>query len=82
MAVVDGVRLPLAWRDARERIRVARALERSPWCDWVFARGEACLTKVRAVVAVATPENDPRWASAMLCLETSRASVAPISPTR
>ena len=54
-------------RDARDRIRVGRRLRRRPWCDWVFARGDACYTKLRAAMAVraGVPGDDVRWAATL-----------------
>ena len=43
---------------ARERVRVARALEELPLIDAAFARGEISYSKVRAMTRVATPENE------------------------
>ncbi len=56
----------LAWRigldtaTARERVRVARALESLPHIDEAFGRGELSYAKVRAITRVATPATEPR----------------------
>jgi hypothetical protein len=43
---------------ARERVRMARALEELPKISETMARGELSYSKVRALVRVATPENE------------------------
>ncbi len=43
---------------AREKVRVARALEALPQIDASFASGEVSYSKVRAMTRVATPENE------------------------
>jgi hypothetical protein len=43
---------------AREKVRVARALEALPLVRSTFARGEVSYAKVRALTRVATPENE------------------------
>ena len=43
---------------ARERVRVARALERLPLISAAMARGALSYSKVRALTRVATPENE------------------------
>jgi hypothetical protein len=43
---------------ARERVRMARALEDLPKISETMARGELSYSKVRALVRVATPENE------------------------
>jgi hypothetical protein len=43
---------------AREKVRVARALEALPQVRSTFARGEVSYAKVRALTRVATPENE------------------------
>jgi hypothetical protein len=43
---------------ARERVRMARALEGLPKISETMARGELSYSKVRALVRVATPENE------------------------
>ena len=54
----------LTWRigmdlgTAREKVRVARALESLPYISESFSRGEISYSKVRAVTRVATPENE------------------------
>src|SRR5580765_8824107 len=56
----------LSWRvgldlgAARERVRVAHALEALPRLAEVFARGELSYAKVRALTRVATPETEAR----------------------
>ncbi len=56
----------LAWRvgldvgAARERVRVARALEKLPKLAAALARGELSYAKVRALTRVATPETEER----------------------
>ena len=56
----------LSWRvgldlgAARERIRVARALETLPRLAAALARGELSYAKVRALTRVATPESEER----------------------
>jgi hypothetical protein len=56
----------LAWRagldlhTARERVRVARALETLPRLSEALARGELSYSKVRALTRVATPETEVR----------------------
>jgi hypothetical protein len=65
-ASFDGCERWLAWRcgvspaEAREYVRVARALEELPAIRAVFARGELTYTKVRALTRVATPECEER----------------------
>jgi len=56
----------LSWRvgldlgAARERVRVARALETLPLLAQALARGELSYAKVRALTRVATPETEAR----------------------
>ena len=56
----------LSWRigldlgAARERVRVARALETLPLLAEALARGELSYAKVRAITRVATPETEER----------------------
>src|SRR5437016_6847778 len=56
----------LSWRvgldlgAARERVRVARALEMLPLLAGALARGELSYAKVRALTRVATPETEER----------------------
>ncbi len=56
----------LSWRigldlgAARERVRVARALEGLPLLSQALARGELSYAKVRALTRVATPETEQR----------------------
>ena len=56
----------LAWRvgldlgAARERVRVARALEKLPKLAAALASGELSYAKVRALTRVATPETEER----------------------
>ena len=45
---------------AREKVRVARALERLPRLSDAMRRGEISYAKVRALSRIATPENEPR----------------------
>lgn len=44
--------------EAREKVRVARALRDLPQIDEAFRTGEASYTKVRAMTRVATPDNE------------------------
>ena len=44
---------------AREKVRVARALESLPLIDGAMARGELSYSKVRALTRVATPATEP-----------------------
>lgn len=48
----------LDMRAARERVRVARALEQLPLITEKFAAGKLSYSKVRALTRVATPENE------------------------
>jgi hypothetical protein len=48
----------LAPRAARERVRVARALESLPLITAAFAAGRLSYSKVRALTRVATPDNE------------------------
>ncbi len=56
----------LSWRTgidlgaAREKVRVAKALERLPGLSRAIQRGEISYAKVRALSRIATPENEPR----------------------
>ena len=56
----------LSWRvgldlgAARERVRVARALEALPLVAEALARGQVSYAKVRAITRVATPETEAR----------------------
>ena len=56
----------LSWRvgldlgAARERVRVARALEALPLLAQALARGQLSYAKVRALTRVATPETEAR----------------------
>ncbi|HEV2055179.1 MAG TPA: DUF222 domain-containing protein [Methylomirabilota bacterium] len=56
----------LSWRvgldlgAARERVRVARALETLPLLAEALARGQVSYAKVRAITRVATPETEAR----------------------
>jgi hypothetical protein len=45
---------------AREKVRVARALEVLPQLSGAMQRGEISYAKVRALTRIATPENEPR----------------------
>jgi Domain of unknown function (DUF222)/HNH endonuclease len=62
----DPVERWAAWRfgvspgEAREVVRVARALQNLPVIQAAFARGELTYTKVRALTRVATPECEAR----------------------
>ena len=57
----------LSWRcgislhAAREKVRVARALDSLPTLAAAFARGRVSYSKVRAVTRVATPSDEKRW---------------------
>ncbi len=46
---------------ARERVRVALALERLPAIEAALAGGQLSYSKVRAVTRVATPETEAEW---------------------
>ena len=46
---------------AREKVRVARALDDLPQLAGSFARGELSFTKVRAITRVATPDDEAEW---------------------
>lgn len=54
----------LTWRvgidmvTAREKVRVARALEGLPQISETFRRGKVSYSKVRAMTRIATPENE------------------------
>ncbi|HWN83587.1 MAG TPA: DUF222 domain-containing protein, partial [Vicinamibacterales bacterium] len=56
----------LSWRTgidlgaAREKVRVAKALERLPRLSGAMQRGEISYAKARALSRIATPENEPR----------------------
>ncbi len=54
-------RLGLEGRTARERVRVARALEGLPLTDAAFKKGEINYTKVRAVTRVANSDDEQQW---------------------
>lgn len=45
-------------RSAREKVRVARALEELPLVSETFSRGEVSYSKVRAITRIATPANE------------------------
>ena len=45
-------------RSAREKVRVARALDSLPLISEAFARGEISYSKVRAITRIATPESE------------------------
>src|SRR6188508_1454879 len=45
---------------AREKVRVAKALERLPRLSGAMQRGEISYAKARALSRIATPENEPR----------------------
>ncbi|PRQ06431.1 DUF222 domain-containing protein [Enhygromyxa salina] len=57
----------LSWRigvgieAAREKVRVARALELLTNVDALFGRGELSYSKVRAITRVATPETEQHF---------------------
>ncbi|HEX5421211.1 MAG TPA: DUF222 domain-containing protein [Gammaproteobacteria bacterium] len=53
-----NLRCGLGMTAARERMRVARALESLPLISASFSRGEISYSKVRAMTRVATPENE------------------------
>jgi 5-methylcytosine-specific restriction endonuclease McrA len=55
-----GWRVGLDLHTARERVRVARALETLPLLAEALARGELSYAKVRALTRVATPETEAR----------------------
>jgi len=54
-------RLGLEGRTARERVRVAEALEGLPKTDAAFAAGEINYTKARAVSRVANRDDEGHW---------------------
>jgi hypothetical protein len=51
-------RFGITTREARERLRVAEALQELPATRAAFGRGELTFTKVRALVRVATPASE------------------------
>ena len=51
-------RLGVAWRTGAEMVRVARALEERPVLAETFASGARSWDKVRALVVVATPDDE------------------------
>jgi len=53
-----NVRIGLGLVAARERVRVARALEQLPQIGETMSRGQLSYSKVRAVSRIATPENE------------------------
>ena len=53
-----NVRIGLGIVAAREKVRVARALESLPAISQAMARGEISYSKVRAMTRIATPENE------------------------
>lgn len=63
----------LSWRTgidpgaAREKVRVARALERLPLLSAALRRGEVSYSKVRAVTRVCTPENEAELLEVARC---------------
>ncbi|MBN1422848.1 MAG: Holliday junction branch migration DNA helicase RuvB [Planctomycetes bacterium] len=48
-------------KEAREDIRIGRALGRLPLIENAFARGEICWSKVRELTRVAVPETEEEW---------------------
>ena len=63
----------LSWRvglspgAARERVRVARALEELPLVRAAFGAGRVSYSQVRAVTRVATPDDEQRWVELARC---------------
>ena len=53
-----NARCGIAMGAAREKVRVARALEALPRVSELFAKGQLSYSKVRALTRVATPENE------------------------
>ena len=53
-----NARCGIAMGAAREKVRVARALEALPKVSELFATGQLSYSKVRAITRVATPENE------------------------
>lgn len=53
-----NARCGIAMGAAREKVRVARALEALPKVSELFAKGQLSYSKVRALTRVATPENE------------------------
>jgi len=53
-----NVRIGLGIVAAREKVRVARALEELPLISEAMSRGEVSYSKVRAVTRIASPENE------------------------
>ncbi len=51
----------LSPKKARDLVRVAKALECLPLLDHAFAAGEVYWSAVRAITAVATPQNEASW---------------------
>jgi hypothetical protein len=51
----------LGARDARERIRVGRALRQLPQIERAFVEGELCYSRVREVTRIATVVDEPEW---------------------
>jgi hypothetical protein len=51
-------RFGITGREARERLRVAGALQEQPAIRAAFGRGEVSFTKVRALTRVATPDSE------------------------
>jgi Holliday junction DNA helicase RuvB len=74
-------RLGLSRREARERIRVAAALEELPRIDQAFARGEIAWSKVRSLTRVATTGTEEEWL-AMAKEKTSDQVEAAVSGAR
>ena len=54
-------RLGFDRRTARERLRVARALDALPELRSALAKGERSWTAVREITRIATPENELAW---------------------
>jgi hypothetical protein len=55
-----GYYLGIGPNAAREKVRVARAIEDLPQIDSAFAEGRLSYSKVRALTRVATPDNEAR----------------------
>jgi hypothetical protein len=54
-------RIGLGPEAARDRVRIARALEKLPQVSESLAKGALSYSKVRAVTRIATPENEDEW---------------------
>jgi hypothetical protein len=53
-----GVRIGIGEVAAREKVRVARALQHLPQISEALSRGQVSYSKVRALTRIATPENE------------------------